>query len=361
MKRDCAFWIGEEIQVGERVFPVTDDMAMHVQVYVDYVRDRAAKGHMLIEQWVDLTQHYGTEAGGTLDAGVAASGELDVIDLKFGRGVRVYAERNAQLMSYALGALDLLDMFGPFTKINLTIVQPRLDHIDVWSTTVEELRIFAKEAAGAVLAARFATEGPPAEVGKYLHPGESQCRWCPGKAICPALADYVVKEFGPEFGHWQDRAAVAAEFVPASATNADLALKYSTIPLIQSWCKAVGDELWARVLDRQQIIGADGKPFKIVQGRPGNMTWTDETAAAVILTQQIADKAYKPAALITPSAAKTALGKKRIKIWEDVLAPLTARKNGQAVLALGSDPRDSFTSAADATEFNIGEDNDIAE
>ena len=91
MKRDCAFWIGEEIQVGERVFPVTDDMAMHVQVYVDYVRDRAAKGHMLIEQWVDLTQHYGTEAGGTLDAGVAAGGELDVIDLKFGRGVKVFA------------------------------------------------------------------------------------------------------------------------------------------------------------------------------------------------------------------------------------------------------------------------------
>jgi len=59
-KRDCAFWIGEEIQIGERVFKVDDDMAMHTQTYVDYVRDRAAKGHMLIEQWVDLTQHYGT-------------------------------------------------------------------------------------------------------------------------------------------------------------------------------------------------------------------------------------------------------------------------------------------------------------
>ena len=352
MKRDCSFWIGEEIQVGERVFKVDDDMAMHTQVYVDYVRDRAAKGHMFIEQWVDLTQHYGTEAGGTLDAGVAASGELDVIDLKFGRGVRVYAEHNAQLMSYALGALDLLDMFGPFTKINLTIVQPRLDHIDVWSTTVEELRIFAKEAAGAVLAARFAVEGSPADISKYLHPGESQCRWCPGKSDCPALTDKIQRDMEVEFATIN-----TVEFIPASKTNADLALKYSAIPLIQSWCKAVADELRTRVLDHQQIIGTDGKPFKIVQGKPGNMAWTDETAAAVALTGQLAEKAYAPREVITPSAAKKALGKKRINVWTDVLAPLTVRKDGKATLALGSDPRDAFTPAAGAAEFETGEEN----
>src|SRR5665213_843087 len=43
---DCAFYLGETIQIGERVFNVTDEMVMYVQVYVDYVRDPAAKGHM---------------------------------------------------------------------------------------------------------------------------------------------------------------------------------------------------------------------------------------------------------------------------------------------------------------------------
>jgi len=349
MKRDCSFWIGEEIQVGERVFKVDDDMAMHTQVYVDYVRDRAAKGHMLIEQWVDLTQHYGTEAGGTLDAGVAASGELDVIDLKFGRGVQVYAEHNAQLMSYALGALDLLDMFGPFTKINLTIVQPRLDHIDVWSTTVEELSAFATAARTAVQNACDMLAG---ECAPVMIPGESQCRWCPGKSDCPALTDKIQRDMEVEFATIN-----TVEFIPASKTNADLALKYSAIPLIQSWCKAVADELRTRVLDHQQIIGEDGKPFKIVQGKPGNMAWTDKDAASQLLTAQIAEKAYEPPCLITPSAAKKALGKKRINVWTDVLAPLTIRADGKATLVPGSDPRDAFTPAAGAAEFDTGEDN----
>ena len=115
------------------------------------------------------------------------------------------------------------------------------------------------------------------------------------------------------------------------------------------------------MLDHQQIIGTDGKPFKIVQGKPGNMAWTDETAAALALTGQLAEKAYAPREVITPSAAKKALGKKRINVWTDVLAPLTVRKDGKATLALGSDPRSAYTPAAGADEFNIGDDNDIAE
>ncbi|HBP64486.1 MAG TPA: hypothetical protein DD730_09475, partial [Desulfosporosinus sp.] len=35
---------------------------------------------------------------------------LDVIDLKYGKGVRVSAEHNTQMMLYALGALELFDL-----------------------------------------------------------------------------------------------------------------------------------------------------------------------------------------------------------------------------------------------------------
>ena len=351
-RRDCSFYLGETIQVGERVYTVTDEMAMYVQVYVDYVRDLAAKGHVLIEQRVDLTRHFGTEAGGTMDAGIATPNELHIIDLKYGRGVRVFAEKSRQLMSYGIGGLDLLEMLGPFDKVFLHIVQPRLDHIDVWPTTVAELQAFADEAKVAICDALGAIAG----MAVKLNPGEKQCRWCKVKATCSALADLVETDTDSA------GAATALEFAPANTINADLALKYSRLPLIQSWCKAVGDELKTRVQAGQKIIGEDGKPFKIVQGKPGNAAWTDEKAAEAAVTGQLPpEKAYVPRRLATPAVIKTALGKKRIKIWTDVLAPLTVRKDGAAQLAAGSDPRDSWTPAAGAAEFDTGEDNAIAE
>ncbi|MFI4971318.1 MAG: DUF2800 domain-containing protein [Hyphomicrobiales bacterium] len=352
-RRDCSFYLGEQIQVGERVFVVTDEMAMYTQVYVDYVRDRAAQGHVLVEQRVNLTEHYGTEAGGTMDAGVAIPRELDIIDFKYGRGIRVYAEKNPQLMSYAIGGLDLLDMFGPFDKVNLVIVQPRLDHIDVWPTTVAELREFADEAYAAVQTAKAGIDGIEAP---RLNPGEKQCQWCKVKATCSALADLVARDIGPEF------AATAIEFAPAREINAELARKYSKLPLIQTWCKAVGDELKARVQAGQQIIGGDGQPFKIVQGKPGNAAWTDVTAVEAALVGQLPpEKAYVPRQLVTPAVAKKALGKKREKIWEDVLKPLTVRKDGAPQLAAGSDPREAWAPAAGADEFTTGEADGTAE
>ena len=41
----------------------------------------------------------------------------------------------------------------------------------------------------------------------------------------------------------------------------------------------------------------------------------------------------------------------------DGRAPLTVRTSGKATLALGSDPRDAFTPAAGAAEFETGEEN----
>ena len=46
---------------------------------------------------------------GTGDLVIVADGVLEIIDFKGGRGVRVDADRNSQLMLYALGALTEFD------------------------------------------------------------------------------------------------------------------------------------------------------------------------------------------------------------------------------------------------------------
>jgi len=285
--------------------------------------------------------------------------------LKGGRGVPVYAAEysiekppdvfsfwtpdpaqyvtpNSQLMCYGLGAIDLLDMFGPFDTVTLHIVQPRRDHISSVVVPVAAFAAFAELAREAIADSLGPNPG--------LTPGEHQCRWCEVRHDCPALAAMVEDETG-----YVGTVATADEFIPASTDNAGLALKFAAVPLIRSWCKAVEDELRNRVMAGVQIIGVDGLPFKIVQGKPGNMDWTDISKATSILTGQLADKAYAPLELITPSAAKKKLGKKREKIWDDILKPLTDRADGKAQLALGSDPKEAFTTAATAAEFETGD------
>ena len=68
-----------------------------------------------------------------------------MVDLKYGRGVIVSAEKNPQMMLYALGALSLFDMLYDIEKVSMAIVQPRVDNFSTWEITVEELLKWAEE------------------------------------------------------------------------------------------------------------------------------------------------------------------------------------------------------------------------
>lgn len=106
------------------------EMRDYVQTYVDYVL--SIKGELLVEQRLDISR-WVPDCFGTSDAVVLLDGVCHIIDLKYGKGVKVFAEQNTQLMLYALGAYDAYDsIYGPLTDFEIHIVQPRLDHIDSW-------------------------------------------------------------------------------------------------------------------------------------------------------------------------------------------------------------------------------------
>jgi hypothetical protein len=378
-------YIGQQIQIGERVFTVDESMADYVTVYTRYVRDRAGtKGHILVEQAVDLSERLGADAGGTMDAGIALPGEFDTIDLKYGMGERVFAAQayavepvgefsfhvagevlpwivpNYQLMIYALGGFDLLEMFGPFTHANLTIVQPRLDHIDTIRVplhVLEAFGLYAREriaTASAVMAANAAA-GP---LRVYFNPGKKQCRWCRAKTECPALAASVAAAVGAEF-----ETMAATELSPISAKNADLVTRYSALSLIEDWCRAVRSEVQTRVMRGDQLIGPDKLPMKMVQGAEGKRQWLNEKAAEAALIGQLPiDKAYAPAKIITAPVAAKLLDKKATKaLWADIFVPLIGKARGAPAVAWGSDERPTYVASATADEFKVGEADATAE
>lgn len=69
-----------------------------------------------VEQRVDCRTKMGSRVFRHLRRAHSLGRILHVIDLKYGRGVKVDAEDNDQLRIYALGALELARLLYPFTR-----------------------------------------------------------------------------------------------------------------------------------------------------------------------------------------------------------------------------------------------------
>jgi hypothetical protein len=307
-----------------------------------------------VEQRVDLSAWFGEDQGGTSDAIIVLPEQKLIVieDLKYGVGEKVYAEENPQGLSYALGALDivrLLTEFGGNWTVRIVIHQPRLNHVDEWDCTVNHLITFGCGAKRAIAEAGRAMLLPPnsPQLLPFLHPSKKACRWCRALATCPAAAAKVAEEVRAEF----DTIVIDTPVVPQD--NAALSRAMIAAPFISQWCKAVFAETDRRVRDGQEIIGEDGKPYKLVEGDLGDRKWNDELAAeAALLGQLPEDKAYAPRKILTAAAASKLLDKKATKqLWKDVFQPLISRAPGQPKLALGSDPRPPYAGAATSDDF----------
>lgn len=152
-----------------------------------------------------VPEQFGTSDTVILDP---ANQRLTIIDLKYGRGVQVFAEENEQLMLYALGALDEFDPLDEITEVVLAIHQPRLGHYDEWAVSVADLRKFEQHAKErAYHALQVAENEHPEAVRHHLKPGPDQCRFCKAKGACPAVRDEVLATVAGDFTALDDAPA----------------------------------------------------------------------------------------------------------------------------------------------------------
>ena len=370
---------GEEIQVGDEIeingttYTLDEERFARVAAYADDVQRRSIGGYLHVERFVDLSHVLGEGQGGTPDISIVIpEKELGIIeDLKDGSGERVYAsylvepatdttpeirEPNPQLALYALAWLPLWDLFCEIKEITLVIFQPKLNVIDEFTLSREDLLKFGQKAATAVELAGIAMVSGPLSLttAGYLNAGTKQCRWCRAAARCPELAAVTERETRMDFA---DETSQPAEL--SIEASADLGKLYAKVPLVELWCKAVKAELAKRVTEGEAILGPDGKPYKFVEGDEGKRAWDKEqmAAAEAATVGQLGPDAYSKPALLTAPAVEKALikkfkGKKKIEaLWNDVFAPLIKRPRSQPILTFGSDPRPAFTGAGEADDF----------
>jgi len=357
--------VGSTRFVNGTEYTLDEERAARIQGYIDYVRQHAIGGHLFVEVKVDLSDTLGSGEGGTADAAIAIphSRSAAIIDLKDGSGEKVFAsyciepatdttpeirEPNPQLAFYALGMLPSLELFGPVDSVTLAIYQPKLNHIDEYPISIEDLRAFGERAELAAEKARVAANARASHlISEYFQPGAKQCRWCRAKTRCQALEKFIADEVRADF----ETIAATGATIPAKST--DLATAYVAVPLIEQWCVAVKAEMQRRVADGESIIGPDGKPYKYVEGKEGARKWRDEkTAEEALLGQLPREKVYtEPKVITAPVAAKLLNKKATAALWTDIFEPLISRPRGQPILVMGSDDRPAFTGVAKTDDF----------
>ena len=294
----------------------SDEMDEMTDLYVEYCleliersKENCSDLQILIEQKLDFSD-YVPEGFGTGDLVVVGNGTLNVVDLKYGRGVIVSAEKNPQMMLYALGALSLFDMLYDIEKVSMAIVQPRVDNFSTWEITVEELLKWAEE--------ELKPKALLASTGGGEFCAGDHCRFCRAKNQCRARAVKNLELLKYEF---QD---------PDLLTDEEIA---EIIGLADELAKWAGDiYTYATALAINEGREWDG--FKLVEGRTRRI-YSDEIAVAETAKEAGYTDIFKQS-LITITEMEKLMGKKK---FNELLGNLVEKPKGKLTLVPETDKR----------------------
>ena len=284
------------VKPDAKMFTFKDQWA--IDIAIEYVQDRMAfnpGAQIFLENYVKPLPKV-DDCGGTSDIIILTRKELEIIDYKHGRGVFVSPDWNTQLLTYALGAIELTDV--DVKRVKMTIVQPRHGEAvklspqgnGVMSVTydIEDVTVkFKKQLKEGITRVQEVTDkcdNPTFTMSKayeqgFLSPGPGRkgCRFCDLKTFCPATTEGVT-----------DAKATMREFADLDVSDdsllTDEVIKqiydmYLMAPELKQMASAAEDMML-------QLLELDEPPEYIVKRvglkpRLGNRTWIKPQADIV--------------------------------------------------------------------------------
>lgn len=315
-----------------RNLEITEDMEDYAESYKNYVIERynsalqkTPDAILMLEQRLDFSK-YVPDGFGTGDAVIIAEGKLEIIDLKYGKGVEVSAVDNPQLRLYALGAYEAFDMLYGFDTVEMTIYQPRLDNISSENISVAELLEWGESVKKA---AQLANDDSVIEcvAGKHCDTG-----FCKARPVCRAYAEerqkMAVYDFKP----------------PAMLTVAEIADIIEQSASLEKWAKLVCDY----ALEQAYKHGVEYPGYKVVEGRSNRKYSKTDSEIAKILT----DNGYQESDILVHKLKgitdiEKLLGK---KTFAEVLGSYVVKPPGKPTLVCSEDKRLAINSAMQAQE-----------
>ncbi len=306
-------------------------MERHLEMYTDYIAKltHAPKSppYVAIEKRLDLSA-YAPESFGTCDCLIISGSTLYINDLKYGKGVAVAAERNTQMMLYALGAISEYSFLYPIDTIQMAIIQPRLDAI--WEDTMSLADLLAwGESIKPVAAQAFAGEGE-------FNAGE-HCRFCRARKTCRARADAhtALEDFH--------------KMVPPLISDMEVGQILTRAKDLAKWVSDLEEYALAQCLSGGEIPG-----WKAVEGRSQRQFIDVDSAFAHLQQNGIAEAVLYERKPLTAPAVEKVLGKADFR----TLLVETGHVNqvpGKPTLALATDKREAITRNTAEDDFKTVE------
>jgi len=230
-----------------------------------------------------------------------------VLDWKFGDGVIVDAEENAQLMFYAAAAMRTQESAWAFdgaTEVECVIIQPPA--VRRWVTTPERIRQFERDLVQAVKQSSF----PDAQLTVGDH-----CRFCTAKPICPQMTGAADRALAVKLDN------LDAGKISTYLKNADL---------LETWISSLR-ELALSMMES----GAKLPEYKLVAKRAIRQ-WTDEDKAKVALfALGLEESEVMETSIMSPAKVEKVLKKRKIALPADVVVAISSGNT----LASADDPR----------------------
>lgn len=309
------------------------EMEESIDLYVTQVSERfmtsveSCKDTLvLLEQKLDFSQ-WVPGGFGTGDVVIIGDGIIEVIDLKYGKGVPVSAKDNPQTRLYGLGAIATYEMLYDFSRVRMTIIQPRLDSISDEELTVEELLAWAEE--------YVKPRAAQAAVGEGEFCAGEHCRFCKAKATCRARADENLKLMQFEFQQ------------PPLLSIEEIADILSKAEELQKWAK----DVQTYALDQAVNHKTKFPGWKLVEGRSNRQYIDKDAVAKALKTAGYSEEdIYAPKELLGITAIEKVTGK---DIFNRLLSELIVKPPGKPTLVPESDKRPEIQSVDSAkADFN---------
>ena len=294
---------------------VTDEYVAFCIETIEAVRSSCPDPLIMVEHRLDYSE-YVPEGYGTGDLIIVADGVLEIIDFKGGRGVRVEASHNNQLMLYALGALLEFDPLYDVHSVRMSIVQPRLSNTSTFEMSADDLLRWAQ------------TEVRPKAMLAYEGKGDfcagEHCRFCKARYTCRARSDYFMRLAARDFK------------APDLLTDEEIT---DILPVAESLSNWVADLL--AYATQQAVDGKRWPGYKLVAGR-SIRKYTSEAEIIKAATEAGYTDIYKTSLLGVGDLEKR-MGKKK---FGEVLGKFVVKPLGAPTLVPEADSRKPYSNMA---------------
>ena len=285
------------------------DMQEYTDAYCDYVmemynrhKESCTDTTIAVEKRLDFSD-YAPGGFGTGDCVIVSNGVLDIVDLKYGKGILVTATDNPQLRLYALGALAEYDYLYDINSVRCTIFQPRKDNISESTVSVDELKEWGKMVKQKVELALSADA--ECKAGEYC-----DSHFCKARAVCRAY-----NEKRQELAKY--------DFVsPTRLSVEEIADILEIAPRISKWC----DLVQSYALDQAVNKGVKFPGYKLVEGISRRKIVNEDSVKDVLTKNGFTEDEFIKKSLIGIGDMEKLVGKQLLSelIGEYIIKPVGA-------------------------------------